>query len=287
MILLTGAGGKTGQALLRSLARRDQPVRAWVRRREQEPAASIAGAEETLAGDLLDASVARRAMVGIRAIYHICPNVHPREEEIGLGLISAAVEAGVERFCFHSVLYPELEAMPHHWRKHLVEKALRSSGLAFTILQPTAYLQNLLAHREVMLQEGLLPVPYDLRSRVSLVDLEEVAEAAATVLVGDEHGGAVYPLCSADAPSQEEVAAGVEKILGRPVRAVEISRVEWRRRALASGLGEERSATLLAMFRHYDRHGMVGEPGPLGSLLGRSPRGLEDFLQHAFRDVSK
>ena len=59
--------------------------------------------------------------------------------------IRAAQSAGVERFVYHSVLHPQVEIMAHHWQKMRVEEQLFESGLSFTILQPAAYMQNVLA----------------------------------------------------------------------------------------------------------------------------------------------
>jgi uncharacterized protein YbjT (DUF2867 family) len=83
-------------------------------------------------------------MKGVGAIYHMAPNVSPDEVAIGKAVISAAKRAGVEHFVFHSVLHPQIEAMPHHWRKLRVEELLLESDLPWTILQPTTHMQHIL-----------------------------------------------------------------------------------------------------------------------------------------------
>ena len=146
MILVTGAAGKTGQAVIRALVARGADVRALVHRPEQVPITAGLGARETIAGDLRDRAALARAAQGARVIYHICPNVSPDEVTIGRAAIAAARAAGVQHFVYHSVLHPQVEAMPHHWLKMRVEELLFQSGLAYTILQPAAYVQNVLAH---------------------------------------------------------------------------------------------------------------------------------------------
>ncbi|HIF05798.1 MAG TPA: hypothetical protein EYQ64_02280 [Gemmatimonadetes bacterium] len=81
----------------------------------------------------------------------------------------------------HSVMAPEVQAMPHHWSKHLVEQWLIESGLAHTILQPASYMQNV---RGVWpsIMDGLYPVPYPTDVPFSPVDLADVAEVAAEIL---------------------------------------------------------------------------------------------------------
>ncbi len=280
-ILVTGAAGKTGRAVLQALARRGAEVRALVRRSEHKPAVLDAGASEVAFGDLRDAESIAAAARDTSAIYHICPNVHPEEVEIGRAVATAATRAGTRRLVYHSVLHPQIEAMPHHWRKSRVEEALFATDLEITVLQPTAYMQNLLANWRSIATEGVYAVPYGIASRISLVDLEDVAEAAAQVLTEDGHAGAIYELCGPEAPDQAEVAEILGAAIGRTVKAVEIAVEDWRRQALADGLDDERCTTLVAMFRYYDRHGMVGNPNVLGWLLGREPTSLRAFAARA------
>ena len=177
MILVTGAAGKTGKAVLQALAQTGQSVRAWLRRPEQAQDLPIADA---IVGDLEDSRLWREACGGIDALYLICPNMYPREFQVGRLALQAARRAGVERFVYHSVLHPQTEEMPHHWQKLRVEEEIFRSGLPFTILQPCAYMQNLLAYREQIAATGRYAVPYSVHARFALVDLADVAQAAAS-----------------------------------------------------------------------------------------------------------
>jgi uncharacterized protein YbjT (DUF2867 family) len=123
-----------------------------------------------------------QAVQDVRVIYHICPNVSPDELSIGRTAIAAARKAGVEHFVFHSVLHPQAESMPHHWQKLRIEEQLLESGLPYTILQPAVYMQNILVHWQTILSKGTYPVPYPVETRLSYVDLEDVAHIAAMVL---------------------------------------------------------------------------------------------------------
>ena len=136
MILVTGAGGKTGRAVVSALAARGAQVRAFVRRAQDQAALRELGARDVVAGDLRQAADLERAAQGVRALYHICPNVHPDEVLIGRLAIAAAQAAGVEHFVFHSVLHPQTESMPHHWNKLRVEEA--AVGLRAAVYHPAA-----------------------------------------------------------------------------------------------------------------------------------------------------
>jgi uncharacterized protein YbjT (DUF2867 family) len=244
-ILITGAAGKTGRAVIRALAQRGRAVRALVRRPDQGPVVEALGAQEIVAGDMRDAATLSRAAEGVRAIYHICPNVSPDEVSIGGVAIAASRVAGVEHFVYHSVLHPQTKSMPHHWLKLRVEEQLLASGVPYTILQPAAYMQNVLAQWGQITEQGIFPVPYHVETRLGMVDLLDVAKAAAVVLTEPGHTGATYEL------------AGPE--------------------------GEYQVTTLLKMFRYYDQHGFWGNPNVLRWLLGRPATMFDAFVARTLR----
>jgi len=279
VILVTGAAGKTGQAVIKALVARRQPVRALVRRDEQTQIVKSLGAEEAIVGDMRDATALRRATQGVHGIYHICPNVSPEEIQIGKTAIAAAREAGAERFVFHSVMHPQTEAMTHHWNKLRVEEALFESGLTYTILQPSSYMQNVLGGWKAIVERGVYTVPYTVEARMSMVDLDDVAQAAAIVLTERGHLGATYELAGPEVLTQTQIAEILGKHLKRAVRAEQMTIEAWTLQARASGMGEYQIETLVKMFRYYDRNGFWGNPHTLTSLLGRAPTKLERFIK--------
>ncbi len=279
MVLVTGAGGKTGRAVISALAARGVTIRAFVRREKQVADALKLGAIDALAGDLCDAAAVQAALRGVRKVYHICPNVHPDEIVMGQVVIDAARTAGIEQFVFHSVLHPQAEKMPHHWRKLRVEELLLESGLPFTILQPTAYMQNILAGWETISKRGVYIVPYPVETRLSLVDLEDVADAAAVVLTEAGHAGGTYELAGTPALTPMEVAGVLSQSLGHSVRAETLPIEQWEAQARRSGLSDYAIETLKAMFQHYARYGLVGNSTVLHWLLGRPALTLADFVQ--------
>ena len=283
MILVTGASGKTGRAVIRALIARGETVRALVHRPDQVRATQDFCAQEIIVGDMRDRAAIESAAHGVQAIYHICPNMHPDEVAIGQVVIAAARSAGVERLVYHSVLHPQTEAMPHHWQKLRVEERLFESGLSYTILQPAVYMQNVLAYWNQIVEQGIYPVPYAVETRLGMVDLEDVAEVAALVLTEPGHVGATYELVGAEPLTQTEVAAILSQQLGRPVRAQAVSLDEWERRARASGMSDYAVETLLKMFRFYERYGFWGNSRVLTWLLGRSPTTFAAFVERTAR----
>lgn len=279
MILVTGAAGKTGRAIVRALVARGAAVAVLVHREAHVPPLQALGAQRVHVGRMDDRSALMAAMQGVAAIYHLAPNVSPDEFLFGNTVAAAARDAGVTRLVFHSVLLPRIEAMPHHWEKARVEDMLAASGLRVTVLQPTAYMQNLLQAWPAIAKEGVYRVPYSVETRISLVDLDDVAIVAAKVLTEPGHEGATYELVGTKPPSQIEIAETLGRALGRKVRAESESVEAWKVRA--TGLGDYQRETLAKMFRYYDRHGLSADPSALPHLLGRPPVALETFAIRA------
>jgi uncharacterized protein YbjT (DUF2867 family) len=169
--------------------------------------------------------------------------------------------------------------MPHHWRKLKVEEYLIESGLPFTILQPCAYMQNITSSLPAILENGVYLIPYPVKTRLSLVDLQDVAEVATLVTGNPDHLGAVYELVGTEALSQGDIASDIGEVLGRPVQAQQVSVAYWEKQARGSGLDQDRIDALIKMFRHYERYGFHGNPGVLSWLLDREPTSLVTCLE--------
>ena len=279
MILVTGSAGKTGRAIIRALKKQGEKVRGLAHYPDQVPSLHALGVDDVLVGDLLDPASSARVAQGVRAVYHIAPNVSPDELTIGKVIISAAQSANVERFIFHSVLRPQIEAMPHHWQKLRVEELLFESGLPFTILQPTIYMQNVLAYWDQIVKNGIYPVPYSSETRLSMVDLDDVAQVAAMALTELGHLGAEYELVGESTMSQLEIVDTLSEKLSRPVTVKVVSHEDWEQNARASGLSDYQILTLIKMFCYYERYGFAGNSNTLSSLLRRQPASFTDFVQ--------
>lgn len=274
-------------------------MRALVHRDAQRNPVESLGAQEVIVGDMHEESTLRAAAQGARAVYHVCPNIHPDELLIGRVAIAAARAVGVERFVFHSVLHPQIQAMPHHWNKLHVEEALLESQMSYTILRPSNYMQNVLAgllpsdYRQnvlagwrMIVESGVYMVPYSVKSgtRTNMVDLEDVAHAASVVLTEPGHLGATYELAGPDILTQTEIAQILGKHLKRQVRVEELSVEAWMRNAKVVGMGDYQIETLAKMFQYYDRYDFLGNSLTLSSLIGRAPKSFDAFIERKIRE---
>jgi uncharacterized protein YbjT (DUF2867 family) len=277
MILVTAANGRTGRSVVGALSRSGHAVRAFD---VDSGVAGLvgAGAAEALVGDLLDPGDVRRAVAGVRAVIHIGPPMHPREAEMGHAVVAAARAEGVGHFVQFSVTHPQLEPLLNHQAKLAVERVVLLSRMPFTILQPMHYMQNVDVRRVVA--EGVLRQPYCLDTRLAHVDLEDVAEVAATVVNDPRHHYATYELCGDDVRSARELARIIAVESHRPVEA---RLAELRAATDAAGNPSEdddrRHDAMVRLFDHYGRYGITGNANVLTWLLGRPPTGFHEYVR--------
>jgi len=284
MILVTGSGGKTGRAVIAALRKRGVKIRALVRRGGRMRSLQGCGREEIVAGDMRSPEAMEWVVNGASAVYHIPPNVSPDETAIGEIVIRAARSAGVKRFVYHSVIHPQIEAMPHHWNKMRVEEMLFESGLDYTILQPAPYMQNILPYLAPIRDERKYRLPYSGEARLNAVDLEDIAEAAAAVLCEPGHSQAVYELCGPDNLTSLEECEILSRLLGFQVEFEFVPLEKWETEALSKGLGGYQVEALVKMFRYYEEFGLSGNPRVLEGLLGRPPGDFYAFLERTLRE---
>ncbi|MDB5510196.1 MAG: nucleoside-diphosphate-sugar epimerase [Hyphomicrobiales bacterium] len=280
-ILVTGASGKTGRAVIGNLVKAGAQVRAFVRRAEAGDELVAAGAREFFLGDLQDAAALRQAVSGVEQVIHISPPMHPAEDEITQRLIGDCVQESVARLVLYSVLHPAVD-VPHHQRKARAELALIDSGLPYTILQPCRYMQHLLPIWKQVVENGVHAMPFGVDAKFSLVDMKDLAEAASRVLTQGGHEFATYQLCGPQLLSQRDCAQILSAYLGREVRAEEKSLDAFRAEAEKSGMPDWRIATMTKMNAHYGAHGLIGNPNVLRWVLGREPTTFESFVASQF-----
>ncbi len=278
MILVTCAGGKTGRAIAGALAAAGEPIRAMVRRDSSIAALDGLGVAETCAGDLTNADDVARATDGISALYYIAPNMSPDERRNGTNMINAARAQGVSRFVFHSVLHTQIEELAHHWERHFVEQDIINSGLPFTILQCGSYMQNMLPGWNKMVQTGVHRMAYDIDAPMSLVDLDDVAEAAVKIMTEGGYENGMFEIAGPVITLREK-AAILSKLLDKSIRAEKEPLDDFLAHGKELGFSDYTLATMTRMFPYYDDHGLVGSAKILEWILGRAPTDFETFAR--------
>jgi len=270
VIVVTAAGGSTGSAVVRALWSRGERVRALVGSSQPRPELTALSAD-VVATDLTDPAAVQPLLAGADALYLIWPNFDPGETAGAVALLGAARRAGVRRVVYHSVLRPQARSMPHHGAKDLVEEALDASGLTWRVLQPCAYADNLHGQFGDVAATGTFRSPWGLTQAQSLVDLRDVADAAAVLLTEDGLDGGTFEAVGPEPLTAPRIAELLGDWLGREVGAVD---------AVPDGpVPEEYGARCSRlMFDHYRAHGFTGSPRVLEGLLGRPPRTFAEHL---------
>ena len=271
MIVVTAAGGQTGAAVVRALWSQGERVRALVGSSQPRPELTALSAE-VVATDLTEPAAVEPLLTGADALYLIWPNFDPQETAGAVALLAAARRAGVPRVVYHSVLRPQARAMPHHAAKDRVEEALDASGLAWRVLQPCAYADNLHGQFAEVAATGILRSPWGLTQAQSLVDLRDVAAAAAVLLTEDGLDRGTFEAVGPEPLTAPLIAELLAEWLDREVRAVD---------AVPEGPVPQEYAARCSrlMFDHYRAHGFVGSPRVLDGLLGRPPRSCAEHLR--------
>ncbi len=282
-MLLAAAHGRTGRATLRALVARGVAVRALVRRETQADALRELGASEFAVGDLLDSDSLARAAQGCDTSIYIGPPMHPDEVPMAAAFYRAALLADCRHFVYYSVLHPVCRDIRHHRLKLEVEEAIVNGPLPFTILQPARYMQHLEALMPEVRASGVHAMPFSADVRFNVVDLLDLAEVLAMVVVDDHYRFGTYELAGPEALSQVDMAATLARLLGRPVTARALPLATMRERAHKAGASADRIEQMTLMNQHYDQHGMLGNPHVLASLLGRRPTSFEQYVQRLLR----
>ncbi|MBA2936883.1 NmrA family NAD(P)-binding protein [Paenibacillus sp. CGMCC 1.16610] len=288
MILITGANGKTGRAVIKALLSKGERIRAFVRRTEQIEDIKSLGEMEVVTGDMLDQNAVNEALVGIRAVYHICSAMNPDEVQIGQVIIQAARLAEVEHFVFHSVIHPVIQEMPHHQKKLMVEELLVNSGIPYTIIQPGIFMQNILESWKLLSEKGIFRQKYftTQETRICMIDLDDLAEAAAIILTRPGHTGASYEFSGPENLSLSDMIAAMEQHFGHEIKVETPQDEMFAAQLNSNGLGEYQVNTILKMFQHYNEHGSIGNSNVLTWILGRKPNDFSSFILRTLKSMN-
>ena len=209
-ILVTGATGNVGSHVLLLLREAALPVRAAVRDR-----ASAAAKADAVAFDFVDPSTWDAAFAGVQTLFLVRPPAIANVKRDIIPALEAAKSAGIRHVVFLSLQGAERNRVVPHAR---IEAWLRRSGLAWTFIRPSFFMQNLsTTHAAAIRDLSEIVVPAG-RGRTAFVDVVDIAAVAAEVLRQPErHAYRAWTPTGATADSYEEVAAVLSAELGRRI----------------------------------------------------------------------
>lgn len=280
MILIAGGTGTLGRHLVPLLMARDLPVRLLARRPQETPAGLPGTHVEVVLGDVRDPAVLRAALEGVDTVVSAITGfggpgalgTKAVDRDGNLALIQAARQAGVQ----HVVLLSVQQADPDHpielFRdKWAAEEALRASGLAWTIVRPTAYLETWL---------GIIGGPLVATGRTRIfghghnpINFVSAADVARLVELAIVDTSLRHTAIEAAGPANltlDELAGVVEAVTGRTGTKQHLPRLAMRLMGLLMGIANPVIGAQITAARVMDSRDMsVDGPalrGPFPSI---------------------
>jgi len=240
LILVTGATGLSGSMAVQELARRGVPVRALARSRARAAAIAQLPGVEVVEGDMLDARTLGPVLDGVeRAL--LISGADAQMADAQCSFIEACKWAGVKHVVKFSGRESNIGFDPANFRftaMHLaVEQFLARSGLAWTHLRPSQFMQVYLREARSVASEGVIRSPLQ-DVRLAPIDNADIARIAAAVLTGAGHAGKIYEMTGPEALGIADIAQRISSVTGAPVRYVGCSAEEKRRAIQAGGASE-------------------------------------------------
>ena len=276
MIVVLGGSGTVGRELVVRLVATGLDVRATYRTRP------------LLFEGVHSAQVDLETGVGLQAVLHGARDLFlltadgPFQERMQLRVLDAAVEAGVSRVVFLSVMGAETEAFTYARTHAATERALAASGLRYTVLRPNAFMQNFSTYYWPEIRwTDTFGLPCE-DATISHVDARDIADVAAAVLGSSAHDGNTYVLTGPASLDFSQVAAILSRRTIRPVRYRHVDERVYRERLAVVGVPDDAIDRMLEQHR-FSRLGWSSVvTSDVTRVTGRPPRSFQRFVDECW-----
>ncbi|MGW5515010.1 NAD(P)H-binding protein [Nocardia africana] len=279
MILVTGSTGTVGRAVIDHLLAAGEPVRALTRR---PGAAALPPEVEVVGGDPGRPDTVPGALRGVSRVFLLSsgPDLAAHDRTVA----AAAARAGAERIVKLSsgrAGDPEATDPIPAWHR-AGERAVRESGLAWTILRPLGFMSNALHWAPTVRDHDSVYAPYG-QGRIAVIDPSDIAAVAAAALVEPGHDGRIHTLSGPQAVTPGEQTEMLSEVLGRPLRYVPTEPAQARAALLGAGVDEVMADAIMALrATALDSFTSVIHP-TVQQITGRPARTFREWVR-AHRD---
>ena len=216
-VLVTGATGNTGSLLVPALLKAGVDVRILARNEAKAKPFKDLGAEVVI-GDLDQPSTILPAVKDVDKIYLLTWNGETAFTQVQ-NVINAAKYEGVSHIIRHSMWGPENSRIIKEGYK--IEEMIKSSGLKWTLLKPTFYMQNTMMAAQTISSDGV--IYWDMKDgKLGTIDVRDIADSAFAVITGEGHEGKSYILTGPEAISFHDIAKTFSKVLDKEVKYVNV-----------------------------------------------------------------
>lgn len=281
MIVISGAGGKLGNALADELVRRGKAggVRLATRAPSKLSARTAQGFELAQAdyGDRASLDAAFKGAELVLVISGEGPNdVRTAQHR---SAFEAAKAAGVRRIVYTSAVNPT-SASRFVWAKaHEASEAwLKGSGVAYTILRDNSYYSNIAGLLAQAKENGTLPFP-GIAAKVAYIDHADVAGALAGALLNEGYEDKVYEISGAEAHSAIDLAALLTELTGREVKALDVPAKAFEDQFRAMGWPDFVAEGVASFFAALGAGEYAATSRDVERLSGRPSTSARDYLK--------
>jgi uncharacterized protein YbjT (DUF2867 family) len=277
-VLITGATGNVGSRLVRLLGgNRDLAVRAFVRDPEKAAPLRQAGAELAV-GTFEDTDAVWAAVQGVDTLVLITP-AGPQAVAQGRIVLGAARDAGVRKIVRQSVIKAALDGPTDNVRLHAeTERDVQSSDMAYTILRPHYFMQNLLRSAPNLRTEGKIYMGMG-DARLGMIDARDIADCAAQSVISDRFDGETLTLTGPESISFYDVARILTQVLGRQVTYIPVPPGEVELSMLKRGVGEWPAHSVGSYAQAYKDGWGDFVTDDVERITGRAARSFEQFAR--------
>lgn len=216
-ILVTGATGNIGSEIVKRLRARNADFAVMTSR----PGSSAAGVVE-VQGDFLDPASLLRAFAGVDTLFLVFPMV-PDMPLMAANAVAAAKAAGVGHIVRSSGAGADANSEAAIARMHgEIDALVRGSGIAFTLLLPTSFMQNMVNFHGDSIRSGALYAPRG-DGAMAVIDVRDIADVAVEVLTNPAaHASCSYTLTGPENLTDAQMVSAIAREIGRDVRYVDI-----------------------------------------------------------------
>jgi len=273
-ILITGYNGNVGKAVGDYLDEIKMPYQIGVRSTQKYLKTKSENEIRTL--NFEDVSTFNDALKGIESVFLMRPPKLTDVKGIFEPFISACVSEGVKHIVFLSLLGVEKNPFPPH---HKIEKIIENSGIEFTFIRPSFFMQNLIEpHAKEIVERDEVYIPSG-KANISFIDTRDIGEIIGKCLIYKKHRNQKYTITGSEAIDYYEVAKQLSTSLGRSITYANPSLLRFRKDAILSGVKKE-YATVMTVLYLTTKLGMANHVTQTAyEILGRPPRSIQEFIE--------
>ena len=277
-IVVTGATGHLGHLVVESLLKRGaSPDEVVATGRNAERLAELAAAlgVRTAVADFADPASLRAAFEGADRVLLVSGSEVGQRVAQHTAVVQAAKDAGAGLIAYTSIPHADTSRLILATEHRATEEAIRASGVPFTFLRNSWYLENYLPQIPTYLEHGVAGAAGD--GRISAATRADFADAAAAALLDPDSAGRVYELGGAGF-TLAELAATVADASGRPVAHIEVSPEQLTAILVGAGVPQPYAEVLVDADLGIARGELEVTTGDLERLIGRTPTSLRDAV---------